>query len=311
MNEPLITFLVPAYNAMPHIVETVKSIQSQTESNFFAIIINDGSTDGTENFLDHLSDERFTVVHRSNAGYVSALNFGAERVKTKYIARLDADDISLPERLSKQLHFLEQNADVAVVGSRNGYIAGKRRHFRVGLGSYEMRPSYAPPMRKPPLWDPVEDGQTITHSTATIRTDAFRLVGGYRPLAPAEDLDLWLRLHDAGYKLACLDEVLTLYRVGSTSVSSLSYSRQIQTIHYARFCHECRVANSPEPDFYSFVSLNPLSEAELESAKARLRLRVAMGRLLSGQLVRGSAGLLRLLFEHPELLLRKIKTRCS
>ena len=310
MSEPLATFLVPAYNAMPHIVETVKSMQSQTESNFLAIVVNDGSNDGTEDFLDDLSDERFTVIHRSNAGYVSALNFGADQVKTKYIVRLDADDISLPERLSKQLHFLEQNAHIAVIGSRNGYIAGKRRHFRVGLGSCEMRPSYAPPMIRPPLWDPVEDGQTITHSTATIRTDAFRSVGGYRPLAPAEDLDLWLRLHDAGYKLACLDEVLALYRVGSASVSSLSYSRQIQIIRYARFCHECRVTNRPETDFDSFVSLNPLSRADLESAKARLQLRVAMGHLLSGQVALGGAGLLRMIFEHPGTLFNKIKARC-
>lgn len=310
MSEPLATFLVPAYNAMPHILETVKSIQSQSESNFHAIIVNDGSTDGTADFLDHLRDERFTVIHRPNAGYVDALNYGAEQVKTKYIARLDADDISQPERLSKQLHFLEMHADVAVVGSRNGYIAGKRRQFCVGLGSYAIRPSYAPPMARPPLWNPSEDGQTITHSTATIRTDAFRSVGGYRSLAPAEDLDLWLRLHDAGYKLACLDDVLALYRVGSTSVSSLSYSRQIQTIHYARFCHECRKANLPEPDFASFVSMNPLSRGELDSAKTRLQLRMAMGRLLSGQLARGSAELLRLLVEHPGTLFRKIKARC-
>jgi glycosyltransferase involved in cell wall biosynthesis len=310
MSEPLATFLVPAYNAMPHIVETVKSMQSQTDSNFCAIIINDGSTDGTEDFLNHLCDERFTVIHRPNSGYVDALNFGAEQVKTKYIARLDADDISLPERLSKQLHFLELHADVAVVGSRNGYIAGKRRQFKLALGSFEIRPSYAPPMTRPPLWDPVADGQTITHSTATIRTEAFRSVGGYRSLAPAEDLDLWLRMHDAGYKLACLEDVLALYRVSSTSVSSLSYSRQVQTIHYARFCHECREANRPEPDFASFATMNPLSSAELDSARTRLQLRMVMGRLLSGQLARGSAGLLRLLVEHPGTLFRKIKARC-
>lgn len=310
MSEPLATFLIPAYNAMPHIVETVKSMQSQTISNFFAIIIDDGSTDGTGDFLDDLKDKRFTVIHRSNVGYVESLNFGAEHVKTKYIARLDADDISLPERLSKQLQFLELHPDVSVIGSRNGYIAGKGRQFAIGLGRCTIRPSYAPPMKNPPLWNPVEDGQTITHSTAIIRTDAFRSVGGYRPLAPAEDLDLWLRLHDAGYKLACLDDVLALYRVGSTSVSSLSYGRQIQTIRYAGFCHECRIANRPEMDFDSFVSLNPLSSAELDIAKARLQLRVAMGHLLSGQLARGSAKLLRLLFEHPETLFRKIKARC-
>jgi glycosyltransferase involved in cell wall biosynthesis len=296
---------------MPHIIATVESIQSQTDSNFRAIIINDGSTDGTADFLDRLRDERFTVVHRSNAGYVDALNFGSKQVQTKYIARLDADDIALPQRLAKQIHFLEQNHQVAAVGSRMGYIYGRSCRFSVGFGRCAIQPSYAPPMKHPPLWNPAQDGQTIPHPSVTMRTAAFHNVGGYRPLAPTEDVDLWLRFCDAGYKLACLDEVLTLYRVSSTSVSSLSFYKQIQTTRYVHHCHECRVNKRPEPDFESFASLNPLSSAELDSAKARLQLRAAMGRLLSGQLTRGSAEILRLLVEHPRLLFSKIKMRCS
>ena len=308
-SEPLATFLVPAYNAMPNIVETVKSMQSQTDSNFAAIVINDGSTDGTEDFLEHLRDERFTVIHRSNAGYVDALNFGAELVRTKYISRLDADDISLPQRLEKQLQFLETNHDVAAVGTRMGYIYGRSRHFCVGFGRYAIQPSYAPPMKTPPLWNPAQDGQTIPHPSVMMRTDAFRSVGGYRSLAPTEDLDLWLRLCDAGHKLACLDEVLTLYRVSTTSVSSLSFYKQIQTTRYVYHCHECRVEKRPEPTFESYTSSNALSPNELRNAKSRFRLRLAMGVLLSGRIIQGLAQLLGIMATNPHMILGKIRER--
>jgi GT2 family glycosyltransferase len=294
---------------MPAIVETVKSMQAQTESNFRALIVSDRSSDGTEDFLRHLHDDRFTVIHGTNSGLVDALNFGAERVKTKYIARLDADDISLPQRLEKQLQFLEKNHQVAAIGSRMGYIYGKSRHFRIGIGRYAIQPSYAPPMKQPPFWDPARDGQTIPHPSVTMRTDAFRSVGGYRLLAMAEDVDLWLRLSYAGHMLACLDEVLTLYRISSASVSSRSFYKLVQTTSYVYHCHECRVEKKPEPTFESYTSSNPLSSSELRDAKSRFRLRLAMGTLLSGRIIQGLAQLLGIMVTNPHMILGKIRER--
>jgi glycosyltransferase involved in cell wall biosynthesis len=309
MEEPLATFLVPAYNAMPFIMETVKSMQSQTECNFRALIVSDRSSDGTEDFLRYLRDERFTVIRGTNSGLVNALNLGAERVRTKYIARLDADDISMPQRLEKQLQFLEKSHEVAAVGTRMGYIYGKSRHFRVGFGRCAIQPSYAPPMKHPPFWNPAHDGQTIPHPSVTMRTDAFRGVGGYRLLPMAEDVDLWLRLSYAGHRLACLDEVLTLYRISSTSVSSRRFYELVQTTSYVYHCHECRLSRKPEPTFQTYTLSNPPSPTELRDAQSRFHLRLAIGTLLSGRFIKSLSQLSKIVLTNPHMLLGKIKER--
>lgn len=309
MDTP-VTFLMPAYNAMPLLRETIRSMQSQTQRNFLAIIVDDGSTDGTGEYLDSLGDSRFHIVHQENAGYVEALNRGAELVRTKYFARIDADDLALPERLEHQVALLDRHPDVAAVGSRVGYIFGRDRRFRVKIGPWKMSPSFAPPMAEPPFWNPGTDGQTMTHSSVTLRTEAFFAVEKYRQLAPAEDADLWLRLHDAGYRLACLDAVLGLYRVGSGSVSSQSYARQMQIVKYARHSHELRQKDQPDISFDDYAAAHPLQPEEVASGIARLRLRNAMGELLSGKLLRGSFSLAGAIARNPGVFLGKVRSRC-
>jgi glycosyltransferase involved in cell wall biosynthesis len=319
MHEALVTFVVPTFNAMPHIVASVRSIQSQTISDFFAIIIDDSSTDDTHAFLRSLRDERFRIIHRdrprkgehANAGLVDALNFAIREVKTKYIARLDADDVALPRRIETQLGLLETTPDLAALGTRMGYIYGRSRHFGLGFGGYAIRPSFAPPMSNPPFWDPVKDGQTIPHPSATIRSDAFHAVGGYRSNAPAEDVDLWLRLHDAGYKLGCINETLTLYRLSPSSISNTHFMKLAQSVAYVNHCRKCRIHKQPEPAFEPYVEKHPLSVSQVAEIQTQLRLRVAMGLLLSGETVRGIAELIRLMLTHPRIFAGKAKARCQ
>ena len=306
----LVTFLMPAFNAMPLLRETIRSMQSQTLRDFAAIIVDDGSTDGTGDYLDSLGDSRFRIVHQENTGYVEALNRGADLVQTKYFARIDADDLALPQRLEKQVAFLEQHHDVAIVASRIGYIFGQNRRFRMKIGPWQKSPSFAPPMVDRPFWNPSTDGETVTHSSVTLRTDAFLSVEKYRDLAPAEDTDLWLRLHDAGYKLACLDEILALYRVGAGSVSSQAYSRQMQILRYARHSHALRCQKQPDISFQDYAAAHPLKPEEEASVLARLRLRNAMGELLSGRFVKGSFSLAKVIASDPTGFLNKLRSRC-
>jgi glycosyltransferase involved in cell wall biosynthesis len=306
---PKVTFLIPVYNAMPHLKETISSVFRQTLRNFEAVIINDGSTDGSGEYLDSIKDSRISVIHQGNEGYVAALNRGVAQVKTDYFARLDADDIAKPTRLERQLAFLETHPDVAVVGSRMRYIFLRCREFSVGASGFRFRPEYGPPMKNPPYWDPVKDGETIPHPSATIRRTAFEAVGGYRNIAPSEDIDLWLRLRDAGYKLACLPEVLLLYRVGIKSESNKRFIRQLHLLKFAKYCHECRVMGqeelSPEDYFQKF----PLDDEEVDDLQVRLGIRTATGRLLSGQFLSGTAGLIKVLVAHPGKFLAKFRSR--
>lgn len=284
-----VTFLMPAYNAYPYIRHSVSSMMKQSMKDFHAIIIDDGSTDKTSEYLDSIRDSRFEIVHQKNAGYVAALTNGAKLITTEYIARLDADDIALPERLSKQVNFLDLNPNVAVVGCHCGYIFLSDYRFSVNLLFKRFQPELFPQMEKPPFWNPIKDGHNLTHPSATIRRAAFESVGGYRSLAPAEDYDLWIRLHDAGYSLACLPDVLCLYRVSVTSVSSQSFLRQGHTARYVNYCHQIRSNHLEPPSFEEYATAFPLSIEIQIAAKNKLLLRNAMGYLLAGNFIKGGS----------------------
>jgi hypothetical protein len=144
-----------------------------------------------------------------------------------------------------------------------------------------------------------------------MRRSAFEAVGGYRDLAPSEDIDLWLRLHDAGFKLACLQETLLLYRIGVSSVSNQALARQTHLLKFAHHCHACRVAGQPEPTPEQFFAENPLSREELESVQVRRELRSSMGKLLGGKFVAGLGGLAASIVRNPGFFLHKVQSRWS
>ncbi len=129
MNEPRVTVLMPAYNAEKYIAEAIQSILDQTYSNFEFLIINDGSTDRTSTIIKGFDDPRIRLLEQSREGICNTLNRGLRKAKGFYIARFDADDISLPERLSKQVQFLDQNPDYILVGCDAEYISESGEHL--------------------------------------------------------------------------------------------------------------------------------------------------------------------------------------
>jgi glycosyltransferase involved in cell wall biosynthesis len=115
---PRISVLMPVYNGMPYIRDAVESIQGQTIHDWELIIINDCSTDETENYLSSLQDSRVRVIkNENNVGPGISIKRGFENCKGPYVARLDADDIALPERLEKQIAFLDLHPDYGLVGA--------------------------------------------------------------------------------------------------------------------------------------------------------------------------------------------------
>lgn len=113
-----LTVVMPAYNAAKYLKEAVESILVQTYSDFILLIINDGSTDETESIIQSFSDKRIQYIkNEKNIGLVAALNKGIDLTETEFMARMDADDIAMPERLKMQMKFLENNPDVGVCGT--------------------------------------------------------------------------------------------------------------------------------------------------------------------------------------------------
>src|SRR5258705_3382658 len=128
-----VSVILPAYNCQKFICKAIESVLQQTFTDFELIIINDGSTDNTESIIHAYTDPRIVYSKNSeNKGLIYSLNSAISLAKGKYIARMDADDICLPERLALQKTFLDQHEDIAVVASTNEFIndnAEKTRHF--------------------------------------------------------------------------------------------------------------------------------------------------------------------------------------
>ena len=117
MAEIKISVVMSVFNADKYLRDAVESILGQTFTDYEFIIINDGSTDRSLEILESYKDDRIVLINQSNSGLPKALNIGIDRSKSDYIARMDADDISLPQRLEKQYSFMIANPDCILVGS--------------------------------------------------------------------------------------------------------------------------------------------------------------------------------------------------
>ena len=221
-DPPLISVCMPVYNTETYIAEAVESILAQSYRNFEFIIIDDGSTDRSLAILECYADQdaRIRLSSRAHAGYLIRLNEMLEEARGDFIARMDADDVAMPERFIKQIDFLDAHPEVVAVGSRILAIDSDgdpiaefctaQDHEEIDRAHLDVR------------------GGFINHPVAMIRTGAIRTIGGYRAdYWPAEDVDLWLRLAEIG-RLANVPERLLEYRRHPESISHTQQSRQYE-----------------------------------------------------------------------------------
>jgi len=208
MTPPIVTVLLPVHNGERYLREAVESILAQTFESFELLIVDDGSTDGTEPICRSFTDPRIRVVrHEQNAGLVSALNSGIDLISTEYVARMDADDVALPDRLGRQVAFLESRPDIAACGSwARELVDGRLRAvMRRPTGEYLRQTA----------WRPVP----IFHPTACLRTEVLREFRYRADYVHAEDYDLWLRLC-RHHRIDNVPKVLLHYRIHRASVSN-------------------------------------------------------------------------------------------
>ncbi len=182
---------MPAYNAGKYISEAINSVLTQTFSDFELIIINDGSTDNTQEIISSFTDSRIIVInYEVNKGIASALNTGLLNAKTDYIARFDADDVCFPERLAHQFDFLESHPDYILAGSDAEYVSESGEHlfhFKcIGHTNDHI-------LKK------INNYCPFIHSSVMYRKDAVLKAGGYSLYAyNFEDYFLWVRLQKYG-----------------------------------------------------------------------------------------------------------------
>ena len=241
---PEVTVLMPVYNGMPYLVEAVDSILNQTHQRFTFLIINDGSTDETEEYLNRLDDYRVRIVHQPNRGLGAALNRGIAICRTELIARMDADDVALPARLEAQLRFLGRHSEVGLVGTQFAYL---------GVGG---RMGFSPPVpcdHATIYTDLFRGRHAISHPSIVCRTSILKSIGGYRIEGIGEDWDMFLRMGEAA-KLANLDEVLYLYRLNCASINVNQLMEVRMRYNHACHCAKRRAEGQSEISFDKFIA---------------------------------------------------------
>ena len=239
-HPPAISVILPVYNAEAYVREAVESILNQTFTDFECIIINDGSTDGSGVILRELAarDARIVLVERPNDGLVSALNKGLEMARAELIARMDADDVSMPERFALQHARMVQEPELAVLGSLMHNMDKEGNIMK--LDRYPITPKETARC--------MECDCSVPHATVMMRREAVLKAGGYRKaFSHAEDYDLWLRMIDLGYAFASLPQPLYNRRWHGANVSSVYREVQVRNTILARLARRVRKAGLPDP----------------------------------------------------------------
>ncbi len=212
-----VSVILPCRNAAATLDQAIASIANQTVRDLEIIAVNNGSTDGTAAVLSAWAarDSRIRRVEVEAVGLVNALNIGISHARGDILARMDADDVAEPARLSEQLTFLEAHSDIAACGTGVEYFP--RQKLRAGARRYErwINSVVTPAEIERDLF--VEC--PIPHPTLVLRRDAFDDVGGYRDMGWPEDYDLVLRLWKAGHRLGKVPDVLLHWRDGPNRLS--------------------------------------------------------------------------------------------
>lgn len=208
---PLVTVLMPVYNGEKYLAEAIDSILQQTLSDFVLLIIEGGSKDNSLKIIQEYQDPRIRIIHqdKEKPGVSAAANQGFENAKGKYIARMDCDDVSHPERLQKQVNFMDANSDVGVCGTwiikQNEGKLGKVIKFPLTFDEIRATLFYVTPFAQPSVMirRSMLQENNLLYSTEFIY---------------GEDFDLWIRCSEY-FQLANLPEVLLTYRIRPTSLS--------------------------------------------------------------------------------------------
>ncbi len=194
MKNPLVSVIIPTYNKKTYVVKAIDSVLNQTYKNIEIIVIDDGSTDGTDKMISGLSKKNSKFIflrNETNLGFVKTLNKAISRAKGKYIARLDDDDIWIDsQKLEKQINFLESHPDYVLIGS--GIIVIKEKDD--SEITRFLFPEEDEDIRRTLLIE-----NLFAHSAVVFLKSAFEKVGGYdEEFGFFADKDLWLKLGKVG-----------------------------------------------------------------------------------------------------------------
>ena len=256
----MISVVMTVYNAHKYLRPCIESVLSQSYVDFEFVIVDDGSTDGSDQILEHFAtrDSRIRLFKQSNRGVSNARNVAVSHSRFELLATMDADDIMLPERLQRQFEFMQNHSEASVVCSyaqlidRDGKVIGSS-HTVVDVNRGREQ-------RDPHLF------LEIVHPSTMIRKQALLQVGGYSDrFHVAVDRELWGRLVTSGHLIAVMPEVLIQYRLHQSSVTAKDMFNHHFTCEFI--------------DYNIVRRLNGETQLSLEQFRAFLRSKPAAVRL--------------------------------
>jgi len=226
MPIPRVSVVMSVYNGAATLDEAIQSIRQQSFGDFELVIVDDGSTDATPAILQRHADDdpRLVLLAHANRGLTRSLNRGIAAARADLVARQDADDLSQPDRLLRQVAVMDQQPDVVLLGT----------------GWLEATPAGLLPSRpvdRRALGRSVFLHNPFPHTSAMFRREAWQAVGGYdETFETSQDFELWMRLAERG-PIDMLDEPLVVRRLQANSISNRKRFRQVRNGLRARLMH--------------------------------------------------------------------------
>lgn len=217
-NMPLVSIVLPMYNAEKFVGECIQSILSQTYTNFELLVLDDGSTDGSIKVVESFSDSRIHLIRRKH-DYIATLNCGLSESRGKYIARMDADDIMYPLRIEKQVDIMEYDRNITICSSYT-QVLGEETIVDSSIKGHIIN-----------FHAMLLLGNIMSHSSVMIRRDfLFENNLSYSRNYPyAEDYKLWADIASKGGRLFVIPLPLVAYRVSETQISQMHREEQVNT----------------------------------------------------------------------------------
>lgn len=274
MTQPAVSVLMSMYNSAAYVQAAVESVLAQSFSDFEFLIVDDGSSDNSAAIVAKLakSDARITLFRQENRGIVPSVNFLIDQAQAPLIARMDSDDICLPDRFAAQVAHMAAHPELGALGTQFIEIDEQDKirdaYFRHPTSASDIRAALA-------------ERQPIGNPTVMLRTEVIRQIGGYRPaFRYCEDYDLFLRLSRVA-DIENLPDVHLLYRRSENQMSTLNNHRQTRQAVKALFAHREVLAGGRDP----FDGLQDMPELEdMDRVFGRAGVMAAMRAELAVQL---------------------------
>ncbi len=245
-----VTVLMPVYNAGAYLSSAIESVLNQTHRDFELILINDGSTDASESVMRGYAeqDSRVQVMSHANCGMGESLNRALQVAQTDWVVRMDGDDLMHPERLARQIEFIQQHPDLKVTACLAQYISETGKPLAQTTSDLTTIARFQWYLAQ-------QEAIGLFHPGVAMHRESVLTVGGYRgAFWPADDIDLWNRVAEQGHLILVQPEVLMQYRLHAQSAITASFMKGRLKYEWVRTCMRARRAGQAEPTWDEFVS---------------------------------------------------------